>query len=206
MKNLEKNYNPKDFEDKIYKTWKDKGYFIAKVDKNKKSYTIVMPPPNVTGNLHLGHALNNTLQDILIRRKRMQGYSALWVPGTDHASISTEARVVAKIESEGKTKAGLGREGFLEEAWKWTEKYGGNIKNQLEKLGVSCDWSRDSFTLDKKLSNAVQEVFIKMYNDGLVYRGNRIVNWCVSCGTAIMKMKKVNFIILDTHLKIEKDI
>ena len=192
MKNLEKNYNPKSFEDRIYKTWKDNGYFIAEIDEKKKPFTIVMPPPNVTGNLHLGHALNNTLQDIIIRRKRMQGYSALWVPGTDHASISTEARVVAKIESEGKTKAELGREEFLKEAWEWTEKYGGNIKNQLEKLGVSCDWSRDSFTLDKNLSNAVQEVFIKMYNDGLIYRGNRIVNWCVSCGTAVSDAEVVH--------------
>ncbi|MDO5018266.1 MAG: valine--tRNA ligase [Lagierella massiliensis] len=185
MKNLEKNYDPKSFEDKIYKTWKDNGYFRAEVDKEKKPFTIVMPPPNVTGVLHLGHALNNTLQDILIRRKRMQGYSALWVPGTDHASISTEMKVVQKIESEGKSKKDLGREKFLEEAWNWTREYGGNIKNQLEKLGVSCDWSREAFTLDDNLSDAVLEVFIKMYNEGLIYRGDRIVNWCVSCGTAI---------------------
>lgn len=192
MKNLDKNYNPKSFEDRIYKTWKDGQYFVAKIDKNKKPFTIVMPPPNVTGNLHLGHALNNTLQDILIRRKRMQGYSALWVPGTDHASISTEMKVVQKIESEGKTKAELGREEFLKEAWEWTYEYGGNIKNQLEKLGVSCDWSREAFTLDENLSNAVQEVFIKMYNDGLIYRGDRIVNWCVSCGTAVSDAEVVH--------------
>ncbi len=192
MKNLEKNYDPKSFEDKIYKTWKDNGYFIAKIDENKKPFTIVMPPPNVTGNLHLGHAMNNTLQDILIRRKRMQGYSALWVPGTDHASISTEMKVVEKITYEGKTKEELGREGFLKEAWAWTEKYGGNINNQLEKLGVSCDWSREAFTLDDNLSKAVQEVFIKMYNDGLIYRGNRIVNWCVSCGTAVSDAEVVH--------------
>ena len=192
MKNLEKNYDPKSFEDKIYKTWKEDGYFIAKIDENKKPFTIVMPPPNVTGNLHLGHAMNNTLQDILIRRKRMQGYSALWVPGTDHASISTEMKVVEKITSEGKTKEELGREGFLKEAWAWTEKYGGNINNQLEKLGVSCDWSREAFTLDDNLSEAVQEVFIKMYNDGLIYRGNRIVNWCVSCGTAVSDAEVVH--------------
>ncbi|WP_338041868.1 valine--tRNA ligase [Miniphocaeibacter halophilus] len=192
MKNLDKNYNPKSFEDRIYKTWKDGEYFVAKIDENKKPFTIVMPPPNVTGNLHLGHALNNTLQDILIRRKRMQGYSALWVPGTDHASISTEMKVVQKIESEGKTKAELGREEFLKEAWEWTYEYGGNIKNQLEKLGVSCDWSREAFTLDDNLSNAVQEVFIKMYNDGLIYRGDRIVNWCVSCGTAVSDAEVVH--------------
>ena len=192
LKNLDKNYNPKSFENRIYKTWKDDGYFIAKIEENKKPFTIVMPPPNVTGNLHLGHAMNNTLQDIIIRRKRMQGYSALWVPGTDHASISTEAKVVAKIESEGRSKAELGREEFLKEAWAWTEEYGGNIKNQLEKLGVSCDWSREAFTLDKNLSNAVQEVFIKMYNDGLIYRGNRIVNWCVSCGTAVSDAEVVH--------------
>lgn len=192
MKNLDKNYNPKSFEDRIYKTWKDGQYFVAKIDKNKKPFTIVMPPPNVTGNLHLGHALNNTLQDILIRRKRMQGYSALWVPGTDHASISTEMKVVQKIESEGKTKAELGREEFLKEAWEWTYEYGGNIKNQLEKLGVSCDWSREAFTLDENLSNAVQEVFIKMYKDGLIYRGDRIVNWCVSCGTAVSDAEVVH--------------
>ncbi|WP_300409696.1 valine--tRNA ligase [Lagierella sp.] len=185
MKNLEKNYDPKSFEDRIYKTWKDNGYFRAEVDKSKKPFTIVMPPPNVTGVLHLGHALNNTLQDILIRRKRMQGYSALWIPGTDHASISTEMKVVQKIESEGKSKKDLGREKFLEEAWDWTHLYGGNIKKQLEKLGVSCDWSREAFTLDDNLSDAVLEVFIKMYNEGLIYRGDRIVNWCVSCGTAI---------------------
>ncbi|WP_099203024.1 valine--tRNA ligase [Miniphocaeibacter massiliensis] len=192
MKNLEKNYDPKSFENRIYKTWKDNGYFVAKIDENKKPFTIVMPPPNVTGNLHLGHALNNTLQDILIRRKRMQGYSALWVPGTDHASISTEMKVVEKITKDGKTKAELGREGFLKEAWAWTEEYGGNIKNQLEKLGVSCDWSRDAFTLDENLSKAVQEVFIKMYNDGLIYRGDRIVNWCVSCGTAVSDAEVVH--------------
>ncbi|MFY9284850.1 MAG: valine--tRNA ligase [Miniphocaeibacter sp.] len=192
MKNLDKNYNPKSFEDRIYKTWKDGQYFVAKIDENKKPFTIVMPPPNVTGNLHLGHALNNTLQDILIRRKRMQGYSALWVPGTDHASISTEMKVVQKIESEGKTKAELGREEFLKEAWEWTYEYGGNIKNQLEKLGVSCDWSREAFTLDENLSNAVQEVFIKMYKDGLIYRGDRIVNWCVSCGTAVSDAEVVH--------------
>lgn len=185
MENLNKTYDPKSFEDRIYGVWKEKGYFTPERDPDKKPYTIVMPPPNVTGNLHLGHAMNNTLQDILIRWRRMQGHSALWVPGTDHASISTEARVVAKIESEGKSKAAMGREAFLEESWEWTRKYGGNIKHQLEKLGVSCDWSRDSFTLDDNLSHAVEEVFIRMYEDGLIYQGDRIVNWCISCGTAV---------------------
>lgn len=185
LENLSKTYNPKDFEDRLYKYWNDNDYFKAHVDKNKKPYTIMMPPPNVTGSLHMGHALNNTLQDILIRWKRMDGYSALWLPGTDHASISTEARVVNKIKSEGKSKEELGREGFLEEAWEWTDKYGDTIKNQLKKLGVSCDWSRDRFTLDEGLSNAVEEVFIKLYNKGLVYRGDRIINWCPSCATAI---------------------
>ena len=185
MKNLEKNYNPDLFEDRIYKKWEDEGYFIAKVNKNKKPFTIVMPPPNVTGQLHIGHAINNTLQDIIIRWKRMSGFEALWLPGTDHASISTEAKVVAKIKAEGKTKEELGREKFLEEAWEWTELYGGTIKNQLRKLGVSCDWSRDSFTLDDKLSDAVLEVFVKMYKEGLIYKGVRILNFCPSCDTTI---------------------
>ena len=182
---MAKTYDPKEFEDRIYKYWEDKNYFRAEVDENKKPYTIMMPPPNVTGNLHMGHALVNTMQDILIRWKRMEGYSSLWLPGTDHASISTEAKVVEKIESEGKNKYELGREKFLEEAWAWTEKYGGNIRNQLRKLGVSCDWSRERFTLDEGLSKAVEEVFIRLYEKGLIYRGDRIINWCISCGTAI---------------------
>lgn len=185
MRELPKNYNPKEFEDKIYDFWMDNDYFVAEVDESKKPYTIVMPPPNVTGNLHMGHALNNTIQDILIRTKRMQGYSALWVPGTDHASISTEAKVVEKIKADGKSKDELGREGFLEEAWAWTEKYGGNIKNQLKKLGVSCDWSRDRFTLDEMLSHAVEEVFMELHEKDLIYRGDRIINWCPNCRTAI---------------------
>ncbi len=185
LKNLPKTYNPKDFEDRIYKFWKEKGYFKAEVNRDKKPYTIMMPPPNVTGNLHMGHALNNTIQDILIRWKRMEGYEALWQPGTDHASISTEAKVVEKIRKEGKTKEQLGREGFLEEAWAWTRKYGGNINNQLEKLGVSCDWDRERFTLDEGLSKAVEEVFIRLYEKGLIYRGDRIINWCPNCKTAI---------------------
>ncbi len=185
LENLNKNYDPKDFEDRLYKYWSEEGHFRAEVDPDKEAYTIMMPPPNVTGSLHMGHALNNTIQDILIRWKRMDGYSALWLPGTDHASISTEARVVDKIKKEGKTKDGLGREGFLEEAWEWTDKYGNTIKNQLKKLGVSCDWSRERFTLDEGLSHAVEEVFIRLYEKGLIYRGDRIINWCPSCMTAV---------------------
>ena len=183
--NLPKNYDPKEFEDRLYGFWNDNGYFTPEIDENKKPYTIMMPPPNVTGSLHMGHALNNTIQDILIRWKRMEGYSALWLPGTDHASISTEAKVVEKIKSEGRSKDELGREGFLKEAWEWTDLYGGTIKNQLKKLGVSCDWTRDRFTLDEMLSNAVEEVFVRLYDKGLIYRGDRIINWCPSCHTAI---------------------
>lgn len=185
MKELSKNYNPKEFEDRIYDFWMDNNYFRAEVDENKKPFTIVMPPPNVTGNLHMGHALNNTIQDIMTRTKRMQGYSALWLPGTDHASISTEAKVVQKLRDQGIAKEDIGREKFLEETWAWTHEYGGNIKNQLKKLGVSCDWSRERFTLDEQLSKAVEEVFIKLYEKGLIYRGNRIINWCPNCGTSI---------------------
>ena len=192
MKNLEKNYNPKDFEDKIYKIWENEGYFKGVIDNDKKPFTIVMPPPNVTGNLHLGHALNNTIQDILIRKNRMDGYRALWVPGTDHASIATEAKVVSKLKEEGKSKESLGRDGFLEASWDWTREYGGNIKNQLKKLGVSCDWSREAFTLDDNLTEAVEEVFIKMYNDDLIYQGDRIVNWCPNCHTAISDIEVVH--------------
>ena len=185
MKELNKTYDPKDFEEKIYDYWMENNYFRAEIDENKKPYSIVMPPPNVTGNLHMGHALNNTIQDVLIRTKRMQGYSALWIPGTDHASISTEAKVVEKLRSEGIDKEDIGREKFLEKAWDWTHEYGGNIVNQLKKLGISCDWSRQSFTLDENLSNAVEEVFIELYEKGLIYRGNRIINWCPSCETSI---------------------
>lgn len=184
MENLNKNYNPKDFEDKLYDFWMENGYFHAEVDKNKKPFTIMMPPPNVTGNLHLGHAMY-VLQDILTRWKRMDGYSALWLPGTDHASISTESRVVNKIRSEGHTKEELGREKFLEEAWDWTNTYGGNIKNQLKKMGFSCDWEREAFTLDDDLSNAVVEVFNRLYEKGYIYRGDRIINWCPDCKTSI---------------------
>lgn len=182
---LAKNYNPKDFEDRLYKYWEENKLFTPKVDKSKKPYTIMMPPPNVTGNLHMGHALGGTIQDILIRAKRMQGYEALWQPGTDHASISTESKVVEKLRNEGKSKEDLGREGFLEEAWEWTHLYGGQIKNQFNKLGASADWSRERFTLDDTLSKAVEEVFIRLYDKDLIYRGNRIINWCPACGTAI---------------------
>ena len=182
---MDTKYNPQDFEKKIYKEWEDGGYFKAGVNPDKKPFTIVMPPPNVTGQLHLGHALNNTLQDIVIRYKRMAGFEALWIPGTDHASISTEAKVVGKIAGEGKTKADLGRDGFLKEAWDWTYKYGGTIKKQLRTIGVSCDWDHDSFTMDENLTRAVKRVFKKMYDDGLIYRGDRIVNWDPMAETAI---------------------
>ena len=182
---MDTKYNPNQFEKEIYEKWEKGGYFKAKVNPDKKPYTIVMPPPNVTGYLHLGHALNNTIQDIIIRYKRMAGFEALWIPGTDHASISTESKVVDKISSEGKTKADLGREGFLKEAWDWTDKYGGRIKEQLRTIGVSCDWDHDSFTMDRNLTKAVKRVFKKMYDDGLIYRGNRIVNWDPKAETAI---------------------
>ncbi len=184
MEELEKNYNPKDFEDRIYKEWEDGGCFIPKKDKEKK-FTVVMPPPNVTGVLHMGHALNNTLQDVVIRYKRMKGFRALWIPGTDHASISTEAKVTEKLGKQGMRKEELGREKFLEEAWKWTEEYGGNIVNQLKKLGVSCDWTRERFTLDEICSRAVREVFVDLYNKGLIYKGKRIINRCPDCDTAL---------------------
>ena len=182
---MDTKYNPNGFEKEIYKKWEDCGYFKADVNKNKKPFTIVMPPPNVTGQLHLGHALNNTIQDIIIRYKRMAGFEALWIPGTDHASISTEAKVVGKIRSEGHTKKELGRDKFLEEAWAWTEQYGGRIKKQLRTIGVSCDWDYDSFTMDENLTRAVKRVFKKMYDDGLIYQGNRIVKWDVEAETAI---------------------
>ena len=178
-------YNPKDFEDEIYENWMKKEYFKPSQDKSKKAYSIVMPPPNVTGKLHMGHALDNTLQDILIRYKRMSGFDTLWVPGTDHASIATEVKVVDKLRKQGKTKQDVGREGFLEETWAWTKEYGGTITSQLKKLGVSCDWSRERFTLDDGLSKAVQKVFIDLYNKDLIYKGKRMINWCPCCKTSI---------------------
>lgn len=184
-KELAKNYNPSEMEAKTYERWMTKKYFHAKVDKNKKSFTIVMPPPNITGQLHMGHALDNTLQDILIRFKRMQGYEALWLPGTDHASIATEARVVEKIKEEGLSKESLGREKFLDRVWEWKEQYGGRIVSQLKKIGSSCDWDRERFTMDEGCSKAVNEVFINLYNKGQIYRGERIINWCPHCLTSI---------------------
>ena len=177
--------NPKDFEDRIYKEWEEKGYFKPSDDKTKESYCIMMPPPNVTGKLHMGHALDGTIQDILIRYKRMRGYRTLWLPGSDHASISTEMKVVQKLKAEGKTKQDIGREKFLEETWEWTHKYGGIIQEQQRKLGCSCDWDRNRFTLDEGMSDAVLEHFVKLYNKGLIYKGKRMVNWCTSCNTSI---------------------
>lgn len=185
MKELEKTYNPKEIEDRIYSNWLEKKYFAGKIDKNKKPYSIVIPPPNITGQLHLGHALNCTMQDILIRSKRMQGYSVLWLPGTDHASISTEVKIVEKMAKEGVTKADIGREGFLERAWEWRNEFGGRIVSQLKKLGGSCDWDRERFTLDEGLNNAVNEVFLKLYKKGWIYKGEKLINWCPKCKTTI---------------------
>ena len=185
MHELEGKFEPQTFEEEIYKNWNEKGYFKPSDDKTKKPYTIVIPPPNITGKLHMGHALDETLQDILIRYKRMQGFNTLWVPGTDHASIATEAKIVEKLKAEGITKEDLGRDGFLKRAWKWKEEYGGTILNQLKKLGCSCDWSRERFTMDEGLSNAVTEVFIDLYNKGLIYKGKRMINWCPYCNTSI---------------------
>ncbi len=185
-KELAKTYNPSDVEDRIYSNWTDKGYFHAEVDKNKKPFTIVIPPPNVTGQLHMGHALDETLQDILIRYKRMQGYNALWVPGTDHAGIATQIKVEEELRvNEGLTRYDLGREKFLERVWQWKEKYGSRIINQLKKIGSSCDWERERFTMDEGCSKAVKEVFVNLYNKGLIYQGSRIINWCPHCITAL---------------------
>ena len=185
MHELPKTYSPSEFEDRIYKNWCEKGYFTPTVDKSKPHYSIVIPPPNITGQLHMGHALDNTLQDILIRYKRMSGFSTLWLPGTDHASIATEAKIVEAMRKEGVTKDDIGRDGFLKRAWAWKEQYGGRIIEQLKKMGSSCDWTRERFTLDDGCSEAVQTVFMKLYNKGLIYRGNRMVNWCPTCMTSI---------------------
>lgn len=182
---LNNKYNPKEFEEGIYKRWEEKGYFKPSMDKTKESYCIMMPPPNVTGKLHMGHALDDTIQDILIRYKRMQGYNTLWLPGSDHAAIATEAKVVAKMKEEGIRKDDIGREGFLEKAWEWTRLYGGEIQNQQRKLGCSCDWDRCRFTLDEGMSNAVSQEFIKLYQEGLIYRGKRMINWCSNCHTSL---------------------
>ncbi len=184
-KELEKNYNPQEIEGRIYDSWLERKYFHAEVDKSKKPFTIVMPPPNVTGQLHMGHALDNTMQDILIRYKRMQGYSALWQPGTDHAAIATEVKVIEKLKSEGIDKNEIGREEFLKHAWAWKEEYGGRIINQLKRMGSSADWDRERFTMDEGCSEAVQEVFIKLYEKGYIYKGSRIINWCPVCQTSI---------------------
>jgi len=191
QKNIAKTYDPKQVEEKLYNTWVDKGYFTPEIDLEKEPYTIVIPPPNITGELHLGHALDNTIQDILIRFKRMQGYSTLWLPGSDHASIATEAKIVEMLRKEGITKKELGREKFLERAWKWKEEYGGRIVNQLKKLGSSCDWTRERFTLDEVCSKAVRKVFIDLYRKGLVYKGERIINWCVNCKTSISDIETI---------------
>ena len=186
MSNIPKNYNPKEFEDRIYKMWEDGGYFKAKIDPSREPYSIVLPPPNITGQLHMGHALDHTLQDILIRWKRMQGYNTLWQPGTDHASIATEVKVVERVkEQEGLTKEELGREEFLKRAWAWKEEFGGRIVEQMKKLGDSCDWERERFTMDEGCNEAVTEFFIKLYEQGHIYRGNRIINWCVDCKTSL---------------------
>ena len=184
-KELAKTYDPKGIEDRIYQNWLDKKYFHAEVDRSKKPFTIVMPPPNVTGQLHMGHALDNTMQDILIRYKRMQGYNALWQPGTDHAAIATEVKVIQKLKEQGIDKNDIGREEFLKHAWEWKEEYGGRIVNQLKKLGSSADWDRERFTMDEGWSKAVEEVFVKLYNKGYIYKGSRIINWCPVCKTSI---------------------
>ena len=182
---MSKTYNPSEFETKLYENWVKNGYFEAKIDKKKDPFTIVIPPPNITGQLHMGHALNNTIQDVIVRFKRMQGFCTLWLPGTDHASIATEVKIVEKMKQEGLTKSDVGRDGFLERAWAWKEQYGGRIVEQLKRLGSSCDWSREAFTMDDNLSRAVREVFVNLYEKGLIYKGDRIINWCPCCGTAI---------------------
>ena len=195
---LPKTYNPSEFEDRLYAMWTEKGYFTPEVDYSKEHYSIVIPPPNITGQLHMGHALDNTLQDILIRYKRMSGYSTLWLPGTDHASIATEAKIVEAMRKEGLTKEDLGRDGFLERAWAWKEQYGGRIISQLKKMGSSCDWTRERFTLDEGCSRAVRDVFERLYKKGLIYRGERIINWCPHCKTSISNAE-VDYVEQDGH-------
>ena len=185
IKNISTTYDPKEFEDRIYKNWEEKGYFTPVIDKNKKPYTIIMPPPNITGELHLGHAFDDTLQDMLIRFKRMQGYCTLWLPGEDHASIATEVKVANELAKQGLDKKEMGREAFLEKVWEWSDEYRAKIRNQVKKLGVSADFTREAFTMDENLSAAVKHVFVKLYNQGLIYQGNRITNWCTHCQTAL---------------------
>ncbi len=196
---LADRFNPKDFEEKIYKNWEEKGYFKPSDDRTKTPYTIVIPPPNITGKLHMGHALDETYQDILVRYKRMAGFNALWIPGTDHAAIATEAKIVEKMKQEGVTKQDIGRDGFMERAWQWKEEYGGTILKQLKKLGCSCDWSRERFTMDEGLSNAVNVVFEKLYNKGLIYKGKKMINWCPYCNTSISDAE-VEYEDESTHL------
>ena len=198
IKELSKVYDPSVVEERLYNTWCEKKYFHAEVDKSKKPYTIVMPPPNITGQLHMGHALDNTIQDILIRWKRMSGYNALWIPGIDHASISTEVKVVQKLAKEGLKKQDIGREEFLKRAWDWKEEYGGIILNQLKKLGSSCDWDRVRFTLDEGCSDAVLETFMRLYNKGYIYKGEKLINWCPKCMTTISDAE-VNHIDMEGH-------
>ncbi|MDO5442029.1 MAG: class I tRNA ligase family protein, partial [Bacillota bacterium] len=184
--NLAKNYDPKQFEDRIYQEWENAGAFRPEVNKDADPFTIVMPPPNITGQLHMGHAMDGTLQDVLTRFKRMQGFSALWLPGTDHASIATEVKVVEKLrQEEGKEKEDIGREEFLKRAWDWKREYGNRINLQQRKLGSSCDWTRERFTMDEGCNDAVKEHFVKLYNKGLIYKGSRLINWCPVCGSAL---------------------
>ena len=199
MKELQKVYDPKTVEEKLYSMWERAGYFHANADSEKEPYTIVIPPPNVTGQLHMGHALDNVLQDVLIRRKRMQGYETLWMPGTDHASIATEVKIVEEMAKEGLTKQAIGREKFMERAWAWKTKYGNRIIEQLKKMGSSCDWERERFTMDEGCSEAVKEVFVRLYEKGLIYKGNRIINWCPDCKTALSDAE-VEYEEEDSHL------
>ncbi|MBO4265719.1 MAG: class I tRNA ligase family protein, partial [Lachnospiraceae bacterium] len=182
---LAKTYDPSGMEGRLYEKWEKSGYFHAEVDRSKKPFTIVMPPPNITGQLHMGHALDNTMQDILIRFKRMQGYNALWQPGTDHASIATEVRVMSELKKQGIDKHDLGREKFLDKVWEWRDEYGGRITRQLRRMGSSCDWERERFTMDEGCNKAVTEVFVNLYDKGLIYKGARIINWCPVCNTSI---------------------
>ena len=184
-KELARTYDPKGIEDRLYQKWLDGGYFHAEVNKDRKPFTIVMPPPNITGQLHMGHALDNTMQDILIRWKRMQGYEALWQPGTDHAAIATEVKVTNELKDKGIDKHEIGREAFLKYCWEWKEEYGSRIISQLKKLGSSADWERERFTMDEGCSRAVETVFCKLYEKGWIYKGSRIINWCPKCQTSL---------------------
>ena len=184
-RNLEKNYNPKDFEKRIYTEWESNGLFKPDEDRSKEPYTIIMPPPNITGQLHMGHALDQTIQDVLIRWKRMTGYSTLWLPGSDHASIATEVKVVNRLKEQNIDKEEIGRDEFLKHAWAWKEEFGGKITRQCRELGDSCDWSRERFTMDEGCSNAVKTFFIDLYKKGLIYRGQRLINWCPDCGSVL---------------------